>query len=126
MARVFISYRRNDSRWAAGRLYDRLAEVLGRENVFFDVSDIEPGEDFVAKIGEIVGRCDILLAVIGPTWISILGPKGQRRLDDPTDLIRVEVSAALKRNIRVIPLLVDGAEMPEERMLPADIAALCS
>lgn len=124
MARVFISYRRNDSRWATGRLYDRLAEVLGRENLFFDVSDIEPGEDFVAKIGEIVGRCDILLAVIGPTWLSIQGKNGQRRLEDPEDLIRVEIGAALRRNVRVIPLLVDGAEMPEEGQLPADIASL--
>ena len=124
MARVFISYRRNDSRWATGRLYDRLAEVLGRENLFFDVSDIEPGEDFAAKIGEIVGRCDILLAVIGPTWLSVQGKNGLRRLDDPQDLVRVEIGAALERKIRVIPLLVDGAEMPAENNLPADIAGL--
>jgi Hsp70 protein/TIR domain/DnaJ C terminal domain len=124
VARVFISYRRSDTRWAAGRLYDRLAEMLGRDNVFFDVSDIEPGEDFVFKIGEIVGKCDVLLAVIGPTWLSTADESGRRRLQSPRDLIRVEISTALQRNIRVIPVLVDGAEMPHEDQLPEDLASL--
>jgi Hsp70 protein/TIR domain/DnaJ C terminal domain len=124
MARVFISYRRSDTRWAAGRLYDRLAEMLGRDNVFFDVSDIEPGEDFVFRIGEIVGKCDVLLAVIGPNWLSTADESGNRRLQSPQDLIRVEISTALQRNIRVIPVLVDGAEMPQEAQLPEDLAPL--
>jgi Hsp70 protein/TIR domain/DnaJ C terminal domain len=124
MARVFISYRRSDTRWAAGRLYDRLAEMLGRDNVFFDVSDIEPGEDFVFRIGEIVGKCDVLLAVIGPTWLSTADESGNRRLQSSQDLIRVEISTALQRNIRVIPVLVDGAEMPQEAQLPEDLASL--
>jgi hypothetical protein len=124
MARVFISYRRSESKWMAGRLYDRIAEVLGRENVFFDVSNIEPGEDFVLRISEIVGGCDVLLAIIGPNWISVQDDSGRRRLDNPRDLIRIEVGVALQRNIRVIPILVDGASMPEEYQLPEELAPL--
>ena len=80
MARVFISYRRSETRWAAGRLYDRLAEVIGREHLFFDVSDIEPGEDFVQRIREIVGACDVLIALIGPTWSAVQDGSGKPRL----------------------------------------------
>jgi len=124
LARVFISYRRRDSRWAAGRLYDRLAEVLGRENVFFDVSNIEPGEDFIAKISSIIATCDVLLVVIGEEWASARDSSGARRLEDPNDLIRVEIGAALKRNIRVIPILIDGAEIPREQDLPPELRTL--
>ncbi len=124
MTRIFISYRRSDTKWAAGRIYDEIAKVLGRDNIFFDVSSIDPGEDFVLRISQIVGVCDILLAIIGPGWLSAQDKSGKRRLDDPLDLIRVEVAAALQRNIRVIPILVDGAEMPDARELPADLTAL--
>jgi hypothetical protein len=124
LARVFISYRRSDSRWAAGRLYDRLSEALGRENVFFDVSSIEPGEDFVDRIEQMVGECDVLLAIIGPQWLSVQDKSGKRRLDNVNDLIRVEIGAALKRKIRVVPLLVDDAEMPDPQHLPDELATL--
>lgn len=124
MARVFISYRRSESRWAAGRLYDRLSEVIGKDKLFFDVSNIEPGEDFVQRIREIVGRCDVLIAVIGPTWSTIEDAGGKVRLFNPRDLVRIEIAAALQRNIRVIPVLIDGAGMPEEHQLPPDLAGL--
>jgi hypothetical protein len=124
MARVFISYRRSESRWAAGRLYDRLAEVIGREHLFFDVSDIEPGEDFVQRIREIVGACDVLIALIGPTWSAVQDGSGKPRLMNPRDLVRIEIASALQRNIRVIPILIDGAVMPEEHQLPPDLAGL--
>lgn len=124
MARIFISYRRSDTRWAAGRIYDRLVEKLGSGSVFLDVTDIEPGEDFSDKIGRIVGSCDVLLAVIGPTWLTLADRTGRRRLDDPRDLVRIEVAAALQRNIRVIPVLLDETSMPQEHDLPEDLAPL--
>jgi hypothetical protein len=124
MARVFISYRRSETRWAAGRLYDRLAEVIGREHLFFDVSDIEPGEDFVQRIREIVGACDVLIALIGPTWSAVQDGSGKPRLMNPRDLVRIEIASALQRNIRVIPILIDGAVMPEEHQLPPELAGL--
>jgi hypothetical protein len=105
-------------------VYDRLSEVLGRENIFFDVSNIEPGEDFVSRISEIVATCDVLVAIIGPHWVSITDASGIRRIDSPFDLIHIEVGAALERNIRVIPMLVDGAAMPEEHQLPPRLAPL--
>ena len=70
MTRIFISYRRSDTKWAAGRIYDEIAKVLGRDDIFFDVSSIDPGEDFAARIGQIVGECDILLVIIGPSWVG--------------------------------------------------------
>lgn len=124
MARVFISYRRVDSKWAVGRLYDRLAEVLDRKNLFLDVSDIEPGEDYVEKIQAIVRSCDVLLAVIGKDWLTAKDSVGRRRLDDPRDWVRVEISTALSRGIRVIPILIDEAAMPDHVALPEDLAEL--
>jgi hypothetical protein len=122
--RIFISYRRSDTKWAAGRLYDRLAAVLGPENVFLDVSNIEPGIDFVQAIKEEVGTCDVLLALIGESWLSAVGDRGKRNIDSTRDLVRVEIAAALERNIRVIPILVDNATLPEEDELPSDVASL--
>jgi len=124
MARIFISYRRGDTRWAAGRIYDRLVEKLGKESAFLDVTDIEPGEDFSDKIGQIIARCDVLLVVIGPTWLTLTDRAGRRRLDDPRDLVRIEIAAALQRNIRVIPVLLDETVMPQEQELPEELAAL--
>lgn len=124
MARVFISYRRGDTRWAAGRIYDRLVEKLGGENVILDVTDIEPGEDFSSRIQQFVNRCDVLLAVIGPTWLTSVDRAGGRRLDDPRDLVRIEIATALQRNIRVIPVLLDETSMPREDELPEVLAPL--
>ena len=61
MADIFVSYRRDDSQWSAGRINDRLANEFGRSRVFFDTVTIEPGEDFVEVLGEKVGGCRVLL-----------------------------------------------------------------
>jgi hypothetical protein len=115
---IFISYRRDDSRHAAGRLVDRLAQTYDRDQLFMDVDAIEPGLDFLKVINEKVAACDVLLAVIGPTWLDARNQSGARRLDDPDDFVRLEIEAALKRDVRVIPVLVDGAEMPRAGELP--------
>ena len=121
---VFISYRREDSGGFAGRIYDRLASRLGRENVFFDVDTIPPGRDFVDVLSERVGKCDALLAVIGKHWVSSADPENHRRLDDPHDFVRIEIEAALSRNVPVIPVLVDGAAMPHSNDLPDSLTKL--
>ena len=118
MGGVFISYRREDSAASAGRIYDRLAQRMGPQNVFLDVDNIQPGSDFFHVLTESVGACDALLAVIGKRWISSTDENNQRRLDDPNDFVRIETEAALQRGIRVIPLLVDGADMPKSKDLP--------
>jgi hypothetical protein len=124
MSRVFISYRRVDSKWAVGRLYDRLSASLERSTLFLDVTDIEPGDDYIARIEAVVGSCDVLLAVIGRDWLTSQDSSGRRRLDNPKDWVRVEIAAALKRGIRVIPVLIDEAPMPELHALPDDLGEL--
>ena len=112
MARIFISYRREDSAASAGRLHDRLREHFGRNNVFMDVDTIEPGLDFGEVIERTVASCDVLIALIGRRWLTNTDVAGQRRLDDPEDLVRWKVATALRRNIRVIPVLIQDTSMP--------------
>jgi hypothetical protein len=121
---VFISYRRGDSGYAAGWLHDRLRERLGSERIFMDVDSLRPGDDYIAKIDEAVGACGVLLAVIGPEWSGTLQHGGQRRIDDADDFVRLEVEAALARDVRVVPVLVGGARMPDAAELPASLAPL--
>jgi hypothetical protein len=121
---IFLSYRREDSRGVAGRLYDRLEHHFGHDRVFMDVDAIEPGIDFVKAIEDAVSTTDIFLVVIGPTWLTTTDNTGNRRLDNPEDFVRLEVGGALKRNLRVVPVLVDGAVMPRSIDLPDDLKAL--
>jgi hypothetical protein len=121
---VFVSYRRQESSHLAGRLYDRLADRFGEGQVFIDVDTIEPGVDFAEEISSAVAACEVLLAVIGPTWLTAVNELGRRRLDDPDDIVRLEIEAALARDVRVIPILVDGAVMPGRDDLPESLAGL--
>ena len=123
-ASVFISYRREETAFAAGRLFDGLTEHFGPRQVFKDVDSIRAGDDFVDAISRAVGSCDVLLALIGKTWLTCTGDGGLRRLDDPADFVRLEIEAALTRGVRVIPILVDGARMPGADALPAALSAL--
>jgi hypothetical protein len=121
---VFISYRRRESSGITGRLYDRLAGHFGDAQVFMDVDTIAPGVDFTKVIAQAVSNCTVLLAVIGPGWLTATDEDGERRLEDPDDLVRLEIQAALERDIRVIPILVEGAVMPRGRQLPEELAGL--
>ena len=121
--KVFISYRRDDSAPYAGRLFDRLADAIGIENIFMDVDSISFGLDFAEAIRTAVASCDVLLAIIGPEWLTI-SERGRRRLDDPDDFVRLEIEAALERNVRVVPVLVDEAELPTREELPESLQAL--
>jgi hypothetical protein len=123
-AKVFINYRREDSAPYAGRLYDRLAARLGEDQVFIDIDQIEPGEDFAEVINRKVGTCDIAIVTIGPHWLSATDASGKRRLDNEEDFVRMEIVAALQRKIRVIPVLVGGAQMPQTQDLPQALAPL--
>jgi TonB family protein len=121
---IFISYRRHDSEGEAGRLFDDLAGQFGENSVFMDVAGIEAGRDFRKAIDESVSSCGVLLALIGPGWLDEKDEKGNRRLDDPSDFVRVETASALKRDIPVIPVLLRGAKMPRSDQLPADLQEL--
>ena len=122
--RIFISYRRDETAYPAGWLFDRLSDRFGERQIFKDIDSIEPGDDFVDTITNAVASCDVLLALIGDEWLTAVDGKGQRRLDDPNDFVRLEIEAALSRNVRVIPLLVDGARMPRADELPATLGGL--
>jgi hypothetical protein len=120
---IFINYRRDDTAGYAGRLFDRLSERFG-DRVFMDVDYIDPGLDFVEVIEKAVGSCDVLIVMIGKQWLTITDKHGKRRLDNPDDFVRVEIEAALKRDIRVIPVLVDDAAMPHRADLPPTLLKL--
>jgi hypothetical protein len=115
---IFISYRRDDSEGEAGRLFDDLTRAFGNENVFMDVAGISPGMDFRRAIENNVASCGVLLAIIGPNWVSITNAAGVRRLDDPNDFVVLEISSALKREVPVIPVLVHEAHMPTPDQVP--------
>ena len=121
---IFISYRRSDSADVTGRIYDRLVDHFGRDRVFKDVDSIPLGVDFRKRLGDFVGRCRVLLAVIGKHWLR--GDEGIDRpaLESARDFVRVEIEAALDRGIPVIPVLVQGARIPREEELPPKMQAL--
>jgi hypothetical protein len=125
-SQLFICYRREDAAGHAGRLRDRLAEVFGDAQVFLDIDQIGIGEDFVARTTSVVNACRVLLVVIGPRWLDVRDARGRRRIDDPDDYVRLEISTALDRHaqIDIIPILVQGAKMPREEDLPAGLQAL--
>ena len=122
--KVFINYRRDDSSGTAGRVYDRLAHAFGRNNVFMDVDHIPAGVDFVQHLSTQVAATDAFLVIIGPHWLDATDQAGQRRLDNPDDFVVIEIAAALARDIRVIPVLVDGAQMPKTNQLPEQLKPL--
>ncbi|MEV6213356.1 toll/interleukin-1 receptor domain-containing protein [Nocardia sp. NPDC051833] len=121
---VFLSYRREDTQHVAGRLFDRLTDRFGDDRVFMDIDSIEPGVDFTEVVADAIGRCTVLLALIGQRWATVTNTQGQRRLDTPGDLVAAEIAAALSRNIRVISVLVDGAAMPSQAHLPPALQTL--
>jgi len=108
----------------AGRLHDLLTHAFGRENIFMDVDHIPAGVDFAAHLNSKVATCKILLVVIGPHWLNAKDEAGQCRLHQPDDFVALEIAAALARNVRVIPVLVDGAAMPKARELPDSLKPL--
>ena len=122
--KIFISYRRDDTAGRAGRLFDLLATRFGARNVFQDVTAIEPGTDFTQRVDEAIAQCDATLVVIGSDWLSMSGPDGTRRLDEPDDYVRREVGAALAAGVRVVPVLVDRAELPTPEDLPEALRPL--
>jgi hypothetical protein len=121
---VFISYRREDAGPYARLLKDRMSNRFPDAPVFMDLDSIEAGIDFAEAIESAVASCAVLVALIGPKWLTITDDDGQRRLDDPEDFVRFEIRTALGRCVRVIPVLVDGAKSLKQHLLPDDLAKL--
>jgi hypothetical protein len=124
MSGIFLSYRRDDASGWAGRLYEHLVREWGRDQVFMDIDTIVPGEDFREAIARTMETCDIVMIVIGPKWVDARDLAGRRRLEDENDTHRAEVVAALAADVRVIPVLVGGATMPQLSDLPGPMRDL--
>jgi TIR domain len=121
---IFINYRRHDSSASAGRLTDRLVDRFGRDQVFFDVDAIPVGVDFVDYLSEQVARTCAMLIIIGQHWLNSADDTGRLRLENPNDFVRVEIEAALARDITIIPVLVDEAKLPRRDLLPKSLQPL--
>jgi hypothetical protein len=118
--RIFLCYRRQDTQWAARSIYDKLSE---KYDVFRDIDSTPAGVKYSTWIESRVGQCDVMIVLIGGEWLSV-DDAGRRRLDLPKDWVRQEIEAALKRDVPVIPVLVQGAPMPSDEELPSSIADL--
>ena len=121
---IFISYRRTGGAKDARAIFERLRGELGGHRVFIDLEGIEPGEDFVDSLERQLDGCEALVVLIGPDWSGVTNEHGARRLDDENDFVRIEVGAALRRGVKVFPVLIDGALPPRASELPEDLRPL--
>lgn len=124
MAKIFISYRRADSAASAGRIYDRLAARFGPQDIFKDVDNIPLGVNFADYIQTVLRQCSVQLVIIGPRWLDALTEAGELRLEQPDDLVRLEIETALGLGITVIPVFVEEARMPSATALPETLRSL--
>lgn len=124
MPKMFLSYRQADSIDITGRVYDRLTAHFGKDSVFMDVDSIPLGVDFRTFLSDWVSKCDLLIAMIGDQWLNARDSEGNPRLGNPADFVTIEISAAMKRGIPVIPILVGQATMPKHYELPEIISDL--
>lgn len=126
MTKIFISYRRQDTKLIVGRIFDRLKEKFGSDGVFMDIDKIPFGVDFREHLDREVGQADAVLVLIGNGWLDARDEQGRRCLDNPDDFVRIEIETALKRNIPVGAVLIDGAPLPKPDQLPESLQPLLS
>jgi hypothetical protein len=124
--KLFISYRQEDTGGYCTDLCRMLQRSFGEENVFFDIKSIALGDDWVQVVEEKIRACDVLLLPIGLQWLTIKDKKGRTRLTNPRDPLRLEIEAAMRVKLRIVPLLVGGADMPEEDQLPGELRHLAN
>ena len=121
--KIFISYRREDSAATALSICQYLEHEFGRKNVFIDV-DMRAGAKFPVVLEQRLAECKVMLVLIGPNWLDAQDEQGKRRLENPDDWVRLEISQALKRDVTVIPVCVNRAELPRKANLPEEIRGL--
>lgn len=124
MSHIFISYRRSDSSSISGRVFDHLSRRFGAASLFRDIDSIHAGEDFRKAITTAVSRCHVFVAVIGEEWLDVRDETGERRIQNANDYVHIEIRTALERGVTVVPVLIDGAEMPRAESLPEPIREL--
>ncbi len=124
MGKIFINYRRDDRAPIALNIAQYLERVFGATSIFIDIDRLRAGEQFPQVLEKRLSECRVMLAIIGPNWFNAVDDSGRRRLDEPDDWVRLEIARALARNVRVIPVLVDGVTLPKKSALPEDIRSL--
>jgi hypothetical protein len=125
VARIFISYRRDEAVAYAGWLAEKLGDHFGQNQIFRDIGSIEPGIDFMEAIQRELDTCEVMLVLIGRTWLTVTDITGRQRLRDPEDYVRLEIAAGLAQSsTRVVPVLLQGALMPRMDELPDNLARL--
>ncbi len=122
--KIFINYRRDDAAANALSIAQYLENAFGAENVFIDVDRLRPGETFPGVLASRLAACEVMLAIIGPSWLVENPATGQPRINDPNDWVRMELEAAINSNIRIIPVLVGDARIPDSKDLPKSLQAL--
>ena len=123
-AKIFISYRREDASADARSIYQHLERHFGSQSLFMDVDTIQMGQDFRSALDDTLSKCKIALIILGQEWLDARDAQGNRRLDDPNDFVRLEITKALQRDIPVIPVLVGSARLPQEDERPDDLKPL--
>ncbi|HTN17805.1 MAG TPA: toll/interleukin-1 receptor domain-containing protein [Chitinophagaceae bacterium] len=122
--KIFISYRVKDTQAATGRLVDALKQHFDDDQIFLDIDKIEPGLDFTVVISKYLDSSDVMLVIIGPDWMAYNSERNSYRINEQNDWVRLEIATALQRNIRVVPVLLEGASLPDEELLTDDLKPL--
>ena len=120
---IFINYRRNDTKIFATIIYEKILKHINNSNVFLDIDTIEPGENFINSIIKTIDKCQLMLSLIGPNWIK-QDEKYGTNIKNPHDFVQLEIHEALKRNIKIIPILINDASMPKESDLPCELHSI--
>ena len=123
MPNIFISYRREETAYVAATIAEKLVNKLGKSSVFLDIDNIPMGVDFRKHLGNAIARADLVLVLIGQSWLTCVNEDGTRRLDCAADFVRIEIEAALKRGITIVPILLENARMPRPEDLPESMRA---
>jgi pterin-4a-carbinolamine dehydratase len=121
---IFVSYRREDSAAEAALLRTTLLGQFGDEAVFMDTSSIQAGAEWPSRIKSALDSAKAVLVILGPEWVRVNDDWGQRRIDQENDWVRKEIELALAQDNEVIPVLVNGGQIPPSDKLPQSISTL--
>lgn len=124
MATIFINYRRQDSRGTTFALREKLLKYFDDKEVFMDIEGLDAGEDFVDGLAKTVSLADVMIVMIGRDWLNIRDSEGNQRLFKDDDFVRIEIASAISQGKKILPVLLEGTQMPDAADLPDDMKDL--